>query len=71
MTDTTKSCACAAPPPTVHAGFWKSGGWLLVALPAWFGLYFALKPLADWLAFRVFGLAHGSRLGEAVQMRCK
>jgi hypothetical protein len=47
-------------------GFWKSGGWLLAALPAWIALYLGLKPLADWLAFRVFGLQPGSGLGEAV-----
>ena len=66
MTEVTKGCACAAPPPTLGSGFWKSGGWLLVALPAWVALYFNLKPLADWLAFRALGLASGSRLGEAV-----
>jgi len=68
MTPETKGCACAAPvtAPTPGPGFWKSGGWLLVVLPVWFGLYVALKPLADWLAFRAFGLQPGSRLGEAV-----
>lgn len=66
MTEVTKGCACAAPPLTLRAGFWKSGGWLLAALPAWFVLYFSLKPMADWLAFRALGLAPGSRLGEAV-----
>ena len=62
----SKSCACAAPTPVQGDGFWKSGGWLLIALPTWFALYFSLKPLADWLAFRVLGLQAGSRLGEAV-----
>jgi hypothetical protein len=38
----------------------------LVALPVWFALYLGLKPMADWLAFRAFGLQGGSRLGEAV-----
>ncbi|WP_257313706.1 permease [Geothrix fuzhouensis] len=66
MTDASKSCACAAPTPTPRGGFWTSGGWLLAALPVWVGLYLALHPAADWLAFRVFGLAPGSRLGEAV-----
>jgi hypothetical protein len=62
----SKSCACAAPAPIQGEGFWKSGGWLLAALPAWFALYLSLKPLGDWLAFRVLGLQVGSRLGEAV-----
>src|SRR5664279_1613843 len=66
MTEITKGCACAAPPPIQQAGFWKSGGWLLAALPVWFALYLSLKALADWLAFRALGLAPGSRLGEAV-----
>jgi len=62
----SKSCACAAPAPVQADGFWNSGGWLLAALPAWFALYLSLKPLGDWLAFRVLGLQVGSRLGEAV-----
>lgn len=66
MTDASKGCACTAPTPAAGPGFWKSGGWLLAALPAWIALYLILHPAADWLAFRVFGLAPGSRLGEAV-----
>ena len=62
----SKGCACASPTPTSGGGFWKSGGWLLAALPAWIALYWALHPAADWLAFRALGLAPGSRLGEAV-----
>ncbi len=63
---TTPSCACTpvAPPPPM--GFWRAGGWLLLALPAWVALYLVLKPAADWLAFRALGLAPGSHLGEAV-----
>ena len=60
------SCACSTPAPAPGPGFWKSGGWLLAAIPAWFALYLALKPMADWLAFRAMGLQVGSRLGEAV-----
>jgi len=70
MTDASKSCACAESTPTSAPaegpGFWKSGGWLLAALPAWVALYLTLHPAADWLAFRALGLAPGSRLGEAV-----
>lgn len=64
MTPTT--CACEAPKPRRPQGFWRKGGWLLAALPAWVGIYAGLKPAADWLAFGLLGLAHGSRLGEAV-----
>jgi hypothetical protein len=63
---TTTGCACPAPAPAPSRGFWRAGGWLLVALPAWFATYLSLKPLADWLAFHAFGLKPGSRLGEAV-----
>lgn len=63
---TQTSCDCAAPAPIPGPGFWKSGGWLLAALPAWFLVYLGLKPAADWLAFRALGLQAGSRLGEAV-----
>jgi len=66
MTGETNGCACTAPSPAPGPGFWRSGGWLLAALPVWLGVYLALKPLADGLAFRVLGLAVGSRLGEAV-----
>ncbi|BDU76433.1 permease [Mesoterricola sediminis] len=59
-------CAPAQPDPAPRAGFWRRGGWLLVALPAWILAYRALKPLADALAFRGLGLAPGSHLGEAV-----
>lgn len=66
MTVESKGCACAAPTPASGGGFWKSGGWLLAALPAWVAMYWVLKPAADGLAFRALGLAPGSRLGEAV-----
>jgi uncharacterized membrane protein YraQ (UPF0718 family) len=66
MAVTPTSCDCAAPAPVPGPGFWKSGGWLLAALPAWFLIYLGLKPAADWLAFRALGLQAGSRLGEAV-----
>jgi hypothetical protein len=38
----------------------------MATLPAGIALYVALKPIADWLAFRALGLAPGNRLGEAV-----
>ena len=66
MTGDSNGCACTAPAPAPGPGFWRSGGWLLAALPAWLALYMALKPLADGLAFKAFGLQPGSRLGEAV-----
>ena len=41
---------------------------LLTALAAmvWVASYNLIQPLADWLAYGLFGLAHGSRLGEAL-----
>ena len=68
MDGEAKACACsgaAAAPPPHASSIWSRGGWLLVALPAWVGLYMGLKPLADLLTFRVLGLVPGSRLGEA------
>jgi uncharacterized membrane protein YraQ (UPF0718 family) len=42
--------------------------WLLVAVAAlaWLAAYNIIQPLADWLAYGLLGLAHGSHLGEAV-----
>ena len=42
--------------------------WLLVAgaSVAWLVAYNLIQPLADWLAYGLLGLAHGSHLGEAV-----
>lgn len=42
--------------------------WFLVALAAaiWFALYNVIKPFADWLAYGLLGLEHGSRLGESL-----
>lgn len=42
--------------------------WLLVAgaAVAWLVAYNRIQPLADWLAYGLLGLAHGSHLGEAV-----
>lgn len=59
-------CANSRPDPARTPGFWRRGGWLLGALPLWGLAYGVIHPLADWLAFRVLGLAKGSRLGEAV-----
>lgn len=39
---------------------------LALALAAWAAAYAAVKPLSQWLAHRVLGLAPGSHLGEAV-----
>lgn len=46
--------------------FGRRGGWLLLALPLWFTLYAGLQPAAQWLSFRLLGLAPTSRLGAAV-----
>ncbi|MEW5774153.1 MAG: permease [Thermodesulfobacteriota bacterium] len=59
-----RSCACAGKP---GLGLAPSLGLGLVALGAWFGLYFRLPALADALAFDLLGLVPGSRLGEAVR----
>lgn len=54
-------------PATGNApGFWRSGGWLSLALPLWFLVYHYLQPTGNWLAFSLLRLAKGSHLGEAV-----
>ncbi|MBL8101148.1 MAG: permease [Anaerolineales bacterium] len=42
--------------------------WALVALAAaaWIVLYNIIEPLADWLAYGLLALEHGSRLGESL-----
>jgi uncharacterized membrane protein YraQ (UPF0718 family) len=39
---------------------------LVLGLAAWVAAYRAVKPLSEWLAFRVLGLTPGSHLGESV-----
>jgi len=48
------------------SGFWRRGGWLLLALPLWFLIYRYLQPFGEWLAFVLLALAKGSHLGAAV-----
>ena len=45
---------------------WWSFVWLFVAGIFWIVLYNLAQPVADWLAYSVFGLAPDSRLGESV-----
>lgn len=42
--------------------------WALVAIAAilWIVLYYIIQPLADWLAYGLLALPHGSHLGEAL-----
>ncbi|MBK8727631.1 MAG: permease [Holophagaceae bacterium] len=46
--------------------FLRRGGWLLLALPLWVGLYAVLQRLSELLAFGLLGLAPESHLGAAV-----
>jgi len=59
---------CCADPKTASpkTGAFRRGGWVLPALAAWVLAYRVIHPLADWTAFRLFGLTPGSHLGEAV-----
>lgn len=57
------SCGCA---PRSDPGFLKRGGWLAIALPLWFLVYWFLKPFADLVTSQVFGLDLASHLGSAV-----
>jgi uncharacterized membrane protein YraQ (UPF0718 family) len=61
------ACACGSPKPAAPPPSWlRRGGWLLFALPAWTLAYAVIHRLADTIAFRLFGLAPKSHLGEAV-----
>jgi len=56
---------CGANAPA-GPGFFRKGGWLLVALPAWVAAYLSAHPLSEWIAFRLLRLVPKSHLGEAV-----
>jgi uncharacterized protein len=68
-TENTPACGCGGTQPNgkpLHSPFLRKGGWLLLALPAWFLVYYWLLPATEWLTSSVFGLDLGSRLGSAV-----
>jgi uncharacterized membrane protein YraQ (UPF0718 family) len=44
----------------------RTAALLALALAAWTAAYGGIHPLSEWLAFRVLGLASGSRLGQSV-----
>jgi len=56
------------PSPTGASRRAGARAWLLVAVAAilWLAAYTGIQPLANWLAYGLFGLAPGSHLGEAV-----
>ena len=68
MSDARNDMTCCGgdQPASQEPGFWRRGGWLLLALPLWFVLYHFLEPCADWLAYTRLGLAPASRMGSAV-----
>ncbi len=57
--------SCASKPST-KPSLLRRGGWLLIALPLWFGLYRILEPLANGITTHLFRLNPTSRLGSAV-----
>ena len=63
------SCACEPATPK-HAemapGFFRRGGWLILALPLWVLLYRVLQPGANAVTSRLLGLDLKSHLGGAV-----
>ena len=64
------SCtSCAVPGKPIkktNPGFWKKGGWLLLALPLWFLVYHFLEPSANALTTGIFGLDLKSHWGSAI-----
>ena len=62
-----EACACSSPKPAAGGPTVLSkGGWLVLALPVWVLLYSVIHRLSEVIAFRLFGLAPKSHLGEAV-----
>lgn len=53
-------------PMEATPGFFRRGGWVLVALPLWITAYAVNAGVSQWFAFRALGLMPGSHLGEAV-----
>ena len=64
-TSTTSTSSSSPVEPTRRAG---GRPILLLGLVAigWLALYNVIEPLANWLTYSLFGLEHGSRLGESV-----
>jgi len=65
-TITACSCEQASTPSGGAGGFLRRGGWLLLALPAWFLVYHFLLPFSEWMTSHVFGLDLKSRPGSAI-----
>ena len=53
------------PSETLAHGFWRKGGWLVLALPSWGLVYHFLEPFANLLTTHLFGLDLRTRLGSA------
>jgi len=53
-------------PELSRPGFFRRGGWLLLALPLWVFLYAVNHAVSEWIAFHLLGLTPKSHLGEAV-----
>jgi uncharacterized protein len=64
------SSPCRAKPPARAApqpsGAGRTVALLALGLAAWTVAYVSIKPLSEWLTFRVLGLAADSRLGQSV-----
>ncbi len=61
------TCASPTQPETGPSpGFWRKGGWLLLALPLWFLVYHFLEPFAEWITASIFKLGLKSHLGSSV-----
>ena len=66
-----EGCGCSWPMPgpttrPAKPSFLRRGGWLLFALPLWFGVYHYLLPFAEWVTAFLFKLDLKSHLGASV-----
>ncbi len=58
--------ACCSAPPAAASRTGRTVQLLALALAAWIAAYAAVRPLSEWLAFQVLGLAPASHLGQSV-----
>jgi uncharacterized protein len=67
--EASSPCGCGGPCESRNSkgsGFFKQGGWLLLALPAWSLAYRFLEPLANAVTAKALGLDLKSPLGSAL-----
>ena len=60
------SAPSVSSPSSTRRARWHSSLTLAIAAAGWLAAYNLIEPLANWLTYVLFGLEHGSNLGESV-----